>query len=270
MKNEELIRDINEYIPETGKPAFWWFGQMGFALKMNEKVMYIDIFLPNGRFSMRPPCLTPEYITNADIIFGTHDHGDHIDRRNWPLYAKLSPNAKFVVPDILRASVSEGTGIPLERIIGVNDGETVDIDGIKVTGIASAHEFLDRDEATGKYPHMGYAVEANGSRIYHSGDTCRYDGLAAKIAACGRMDAMFIPINGRSGRKYRSNIIGNMTYQEAVDLAGELAPKIAVPGHYDAVAGNTEDPFLFADFIRAKYPEQKYWIGTPGERYVIE
>ena len=45
-----------------------------------------------------------------------------------------------------------------------------------------------------------------------------------------------------------------MTFQEAVDLAGELKPTAVIPGHWDMFADNPGDPAAFADYLDAKYP----------------
>jgi hypothetical protein len=57
----------------------------------------------------------------------------------------------------------------------------------------------------------------------------------------------------------------NMTYQEAVDLAGTLRPDLTGPGHYDMFKHNSEDPQKFADYFSLKYPGLKYWIGNHYE-----
>ena len=67
------------------------------------------------------------------------------------------------------------------------------------------------------------------------------------------IDAALLPINGRDGARYRVGFIGNMTFQEAVDVAGELGPKLALPGHWDMFAENPGDPAAFADYLDAKY-----------------
>ena len=268
MTGQALLQQIQAEQPDYGKLMFWWFGQMGFALKMGSKTLFVDLFLPGGE-RVRPNPATAEEICGVDFFFGTHNHGDHIDRRMWPVYAKNNPNAKFFVPDLLKKGVAERTGIDIERFIGINDGCSVTVDGITVTGVASAHEFLDQDAETGRYPHMGYVIEANGCKVYHSGDCCNYEGLQTKLSKFGQFNVMFLPINGRSGRQYAHNIIGNFTYQEAVDLAGMLQPKLVVPGHYDMMLGNTQDPYLFADFLESKYKGQKYWIGWYGEKVEV-
>ena len=93
-------------------------------------------------------------------------------------------------------------------------------------------------------------IEGNGLRIWHAGDTVRYEGMVPKIRALGPMDAALLPINGRDAGRYRSNCIGNMTFQEAADAAGEVRPGLTMPGHWDMFAHNSENPEKFADYLR--------------------
>jgi L-ascorbate metabolism protein UlaG (beta-lactamase superfamily) len=61
-----------------------------------------------------------------------------------------------------------------------------------------------------------------------------------------------------------------MTYQEAVDLVGDLKPILAVPGHYEMFSANGENPWLFASYLQVKYPEVNYWIGSHGDKVIIK
>ncbi len=244
-----------------------WLGQMGVALKSGNHSVYVDAFLskhPRRRF---PPVLMPEEIHNATLICGTHDHKDHIDREAWPVLAKTSPEALFVVPEfLLRKGLAEELDIPAARFRGLNDGTTTEHQGVRITAVASAHEFLDYDAGSGLYPYLGYIIEVDGFAIYHAGDTCRYEGLAVRLKSW-RLDLMVLPINGRDAERYSQGYIGNMTYQEAVDLAGELQPRVVVPGHYDLFSHNSVDPQKFVDYMRVKYPQQEICVCMPGARY---
>ena len=266
-KGADLINEIRTYIPQTGSAAFWWLGQLGYAVKLGDKTLYLDPFLSERPDRRVPPLLKPHEVTNADYILGSHDHMDHIDRGIWYELSIASPAAKFIVPKLLLHSLSRDLGIPKARFIGLDDGSTLHLpDGLKITGIAAAHEFLDRDPHTGSFPYLGYGIEGNGCTLYHSGDTCIYEGMYDKLRSLGKIDILFVPINGRDGKRYRGGIIGNMTYQEAVDLAGALNPGLVVPAHYEMFEDNQEDPALFADYITAKFPEIRFWIGGHGER----
>jgi len=268
-KGIELIHDIDACVVNKGNVAFWWLGQLSFVVKLGNTVIYLDPFLSDYPSRNIPSFLKSEELTNADFIFGSHDHVDHIDREVWHQLSLSSPNAKFVVPKILISSLCKDLGIPLDRFIGLDDGLSVMEQGLKITGIAAAHEFLDQDEVTGNYPYLGYIIEDNGFVIYHSGDTCIYEGLQTKLKKWDKIDIMFIPINGRDATRYLADCLGNMTYQEAVDLAGVIKPELVVPSHYEMFNFNCEDPHLFADYLEAKYPGIKYWIGNHGEMVLV-
>ena len=47
--------------------------------------------------------------------------------------------------------------------------------------------------------------------------------------------------------------LGQMTYQEAADLAGDTGSSMAIPGHWDMFEINSSDPNEFADYIKVKY-----------------
>ncbi|WP_291636355.1 MBL fold metallo-hydrolase [Clostridium sp.] len=268
-KGLELIEEIDSCVLEKGNSAFWWLGQMGYIVKLGEVVIYLDAFLSDYPGRNIPPLIKAEEVINADLIFGSHDHLDHIDRGAWHQISLSSPKAKFVVPKLLIKKLSEDLNIQEDRFIGIDDGTSVVAGGLKITGIAAAHEFLDQDAVTGSYPYLGFIIEGSGCGLYHSGDTCIYEGLHSKLKKWNRLDVMFIPINGRDAKKYRANIIGNMTYQEAVDLAGDVKPGLVVPGHYDMFSNNSEDPLLFIDYLNSKYPDIQYWVGSHGDKVLI-
>ncbi len=154
-------------------------------------------------------------------------------------------------------------------MIGINDGITTEIDDIKITGIAAAHEFLDIDIKSGRYPYLGFIVEYKGLKFYHAGYTCLYEGMISKLKKW-ELDIAFLPINGRDAKRLKTGCIGNMTYQEAADLSGALKPKITIPGHYGMFNHNTEDPELFTEYMSVKYPEQRVHVCSPGKRYIFK
>ena len=270
MKDQKvLLEEMRAFQPAKGHMAFWWLGQMGFGMKLAGRLITIDAFLMDHPHRQVPAAIDVDAPVSADLVFGTHDHIDHIDRIAWKRIAKASPATRFVVPEIHRASVLSELGVDEARVIGVDEGRPYEEADFTIRAIPSAHEFLDTDSATGLHPHLGYILEADGLRIYHAGDSCIYEGMHSKLKAFGRFDAMFVPINGRDGVRYRRNLIGNMTAQEAVDLVGAVRPGLAIPGHYEMFAANPGDPALFADYLDAKYPGIPCWIGERGVRVDI-
>jgi len=165
LLHNELINDIDCCALRSDEFALWWLGQHSFVLKFDEKILYFDPFLSEHPERLVPPLLDPSEIKNADSIFGSHDHADHIDRNAWEQIAPLNTRTRFIVPELLRNSLLEELEIDPTQMIGVDDNLSVDIDGLRITGIASSHEFLDRDESTLHFPYLGYIIIADGLSI---------------------------------------------------------------------------------------------------------
>lgn len=230
-----------------------WLGQMGLMITSAETTVCIDYFAsPDAQRQTEVP-IPAEALKGVDAFLGTHDHLDHIDHGAWKIWAKTLPDAKFLFPRMHLAPVLSD-GVNAQNAIGMNEGESVTVGDMKIHAIAASHEFLDRDPETGLYPYLQYIIETGGFRIHHAGDTVRYEGMQPKIRSFGKIDVQMLPINGRDARRYRGGCIGNMTWQEAADLAGEVVPGMVIPGHWDMFADNSADPEAFADYLDAKYP----------------
>ena len=249
---KRIMEDVmNEKVPE-GSAVLRWLGQMGLLVRMGQTVLCIDYFASDLPGRQVLPPVPAEEMAGVDIFLGTHNHLDHIDHPAWRTWASVCPNAKFVFPGLHQAEIL-ADGIAADRCVGMNDGGCVRIGGVTVHAVAASHEFLDPDPVSGLYPCLQYVIEGNGVRIYHAGDTVRYEGMLPKLKAYGPIDAALLPINGRDAERYRRNCIGNMTFQEAADLAGELQPGLAIPGHWDMFADNPGDPDAFVDYLTVKY-----------------
>lgn len=235
-----------------GTAVLWWLGQMGLLIKMGETLLCVDYYASPSPDRQVPPPVPAGEMAGVTAFLGTHDHLDHIDHDSWRAWARRCPDALFVFPETHRKSVL-ADGVPEEKCRGLNGGGSCTVRDVKIHAVAAAHEFLSRDPETGLYPCLQYIIEGNGIRIYHAGDTLRYEGMLPLLQSCGPIDAALLPINGRDGSRYRRNCIGNMTFQEAADLAGELRPGLVIPGHWDMFADNPGDPEAFADYLDAKY-----------------
>ena len=228
-----------------------WLGQMGLRIRMGGTTILVDYFASDSPGRRVPAPIPVGEVKGVDGFAGTHDHLDHIDHGAWRIWSSRCPDAKFVFPSLHRQSVLED-GVPEERLLPIDAGQRVQIGDIAIHALPAAHEFLCQDEA-GRYPCLQYIIEGEGKRVYHAGDTLRYEGMLPQLKSYGPIDAALLPINGRDGARYRRQCIGNMTFQEAADLAGELRPRLVIPGHWDMFADNPGDPDAFADYLDAKY-----------------
>ncbi|MBQ6174242.1 MAG: MBL fold metallo-hydrolase [Clostridia bacterium] len=248
----ELMASVRATPTPYGTAALWWLGQMSLIVKLGDTVLSVDYYAADDPDRLVKPPVPMDEVTGVDAFLGTHDHIDHIDHKAWRVWAKTCPDAVFVFPSLHREAVL-ADGVDPAKAVGLDGGDSCRIGDVTVRCIPAAHEFLDRDPATGRYPHLQYVIEGNGLRIWHAGDTVRYEGMVPALRALGPIDAALLPINGRDGRRYRGGFIGNMTFQEAADAAGELGVGLAIPGHWDMFAANPGDPEAFADYLDAKY-----------------
>ncbi len=260
----DLIADIAGTVTGYGQAAFWWMGQHTFIVKAGEKVVYFDPWYADWDSRQTPSLLTPQECQLADLALISHGHADHLCPETLPQMAQASPRAQFVCPRTEVERLTGECGIAAQRVHPMNAGESREFGGIRVTAIKAKHEHFDEHPTHG-FPYLGYVVEMNGVTIYHAGDTIAYEGLLTTLQQWKKFDVMFLPINGRDAERYLRNCAGNLTFQESAELAGELRPGLAVAAHWDMFVGNQEDPAAFVQFLEAKYPGVKSWVGKAGE-----
>lgn len=264
LKHQELLDAIEQTAPPVGQGAFWWLGQHTFIVKAGGKVFYIDPFFADWPSRQTPPLLTPDKARFADFVLVTHGHGDHLDPESLRGMVEASPDALFVCPRTEAARMIDEAGVPAERLNPLDADERLELPGLHITAIKSKHESFDEHPALG-FPFLGYVVEIGGLTFYHSGDTILYDGLLRTLQNWPHYDVLFLPINGRDAERFLRGCLGNFTFQEAAELAGDLQPGLVVPSHYDMFVGNQEDPSKFTRFLEAKFPGVRHWVGKAGE-----
>lgn len=201
-----------------------WIGQAGYILKAGKQTLAIDPYcsdaIANKGFVRSYPSPVPPGGLHADLVVSTHHHGDHLDIETLTDYISFD---RFYGPDSC-ISLMRDRGFPREKLYALNRGESVTDGPFSLTAA-----FADHTQDS-----IGVFLEADGYRLYFSGDTLMNERLyeAEKFAP----DILFICING----KY-----GNMDWEEAADLAKKLKVKMAVPMHYDMFPINAEDPEKF-------------------------
>ena len=249
------------------EPAFTWLGQHSFILTIGAEVVLIDPFLSEVPGRLVPPMFEPGAARGiVSLVCCTHDHIDHLD----PVAIEgmtQATDCNFLAPRACRQRMLE-LGVPEDRLLLLDDQESVQFRDVTITGIKAAHEAFETDEQ-GHHKFLGLILESDGVTVYHAGDTVWWEGLQQRLRNW-QLDVAFLPINGRDAVRYRDNVLGNMTYQEAADLAGGLEPGLVVPTHYGMFEFNTEDPSKFSDYLDVKYPRLRYQVPSLGLLTVIE
>ena len=127
----------------------------------------------------------------------------------------------------------------------MDDGTTVEVSGIRFSGVASAHETVERDEL-GRARFLGYVLQFGDWVVYHSGDTIRYPGMAEKLRTFG-VHVALLPINGRAPER---RVAGNLSGPEAAQLAKDIGARMVIPCHFEMFEFNTASPDEFVTECR--------------------
>ncbi len=269
---KELI--LNTSLSEK-EIALFYLGQEGFIIKSTSSCIMVDGYLSD--YVDRNCCtnrvkwirkydapISPSDLDFLDYVFCTHEHFDHSDPDTISVVAKINPTCKFIVPKPMFKTI-ESYGVSADNIVAAISDNSINLDNFVVTPIPSAHEELHTD-ANGNYLEMGYIFDFDGTKVYHAGDCCLYDGLVERLKG---VDILLVPVNGRSYfKRYIDDIIGNFTSEEAIVLAKEASADIIVPMHYDLYDVNCIRISHFIDDIEDINPVQNYKIFAPGERYI--
>ena len=184
--------------------------------------------------------IDPAKLAFVDVATSTHSHTDHLDAETLKPILAQNPNLKLVIAEANRASVAERLAIDPAIPIGVDDGTTIELSGIRFSGVASAHETVERDEQ-GRARFLGYVLQFGGWTVYHSGDTIRYPGMKEKLRSFG-LHVAILPINGRAPER---RVPGNLSGPETAQLAKDMAAEIVIPCHFEMFEFNTASPDQF-------------------------
>lgn len=238
--------------PPAAGVALHWLGQAGFVLRGARRTVVIDPYLsdslaekyrgtPRPHIRMMPPPVDAAGLGAVDLVLSTHQHTDHMDAGTLRPLAARHPNLRFVVPRAARAEAVKRTGAAEDRLVLLDAGETAEpVAGLRITAARAAHETLERD-ADGCHRFLGYLIEMEGVRVFHSGDTVPFEGQAEEVRALAP-DIALLPVNGRSARLLAAGVPGNLTLAEAVALGAAAGVPAVVAHHYGLFDFNTADP----------------------------
>jgi len=185
-----------------------WLGHDAFRIDA-DKVIYIDPYqLEAGE-------------PKADIILITHDHFDHYSPDD--VKKLLKPGTTVVS---IAAVTKKVRGAAVET---VKPGDKVTVQGIAIEAVPAYN--VDKQFHPKSAGHVGFIVTVDGVRIYHAGDTDFIPEMKDF-----RVDIALLPVSGTYV----------MTAEEAVQAAGAIKPKLAIPMHYGAIVGGLSDAQRFA------------------------
>lgn len=229
-----------------------WFGYATARIEGNDVVVYTD----PGRYGTLDGTWDEKYgnadhpsgeayeARDADVVLVTHDHhydDDGIDR-------VASDDATVVVYESVSATgVKENSGRDVREpeelpydVRRVTYGSELEISGVEIE-VVPAYNRTDgpRADENGTVPHprgfgCGFVVGVDGVSCFWPGDSDvveEHDGLEVSI---------LMPSISKSF---------TMNRHEALDLAGDLAPDLVLPIHYNTFPALESDSGAFASDV---------------------
>ncbi len=163
---------------------------------------------------------TLKTVDKCDLMLITHGHFDHIhDALEIARRTKPTIVCNYEISAWLTSKGLDG-----EKIIGANQGGTVEVDEIKVTLVHAEHSCGITDDKGIVYggDACGFVIEfENGFQVYFAGDTDVFHDMSL-IAELGSFDTAFLPIGG----------FYTMGPERAAKAVKLLGVKTVVPMHF--------------------------------------
>ena len=247
VRDDAFLTDVRAAHCDDDHFRLWWLGQSGFLVQWKRSHLLLDPYLsdsltkkyaatdkPHVRMTER--IVDPARLDFIDVVTSSHNHTDHLDAETLGPLLKANPGIAMVAPSANRDFIAKRLGVAPSFPVGLRDGESAAIGPFQFTAVPAAH-----DELTPEC--LGYVIQFGRWRIYHSGDTLLYAGMAGRLRPFN-IDVALLPINGRAPER---RVAGNLNGSEAARLAKSMAARLVIPCHYEMFAFNTADP---AEFIQ--------------------
>ena len=172
-----------------------------------DKIIYFD------------PYKIDDKVNDADIIFITHNHYDHMDL--YSINNVKNSNTIIVAPKSMEDVISK---IEFKDYIYLNPNEEINIDDIDIKTIPAYN--LTKPFHPRENNWLSYIIKVNNITYYVAGDTDKTEENSQV-----KCDIAFIPIGGKF----------TMGVAEATELIKIMNPSIVIPIHYGSIIGDKED-----------------------------
>ena len=161
----------------------------------------------------------------AKVILITHNHYDHFSPKD--IDKIISKDTLFIAPVDVAEELKK---LYKNKVIALKPYQEVTLDDIKVETFPSYN--VNKNFHKKEYNWLGYKIDFLGLTYAILGDCDENEGNR-KI----KCDVLLLPIGG----------VYTMDGVEAGRLAKKIAPKLAIPTHYNLIVGSKKEE---ADFIR--------------------
>lgn len=150
-------------------------------------------------------------LPNADLVFITHEHGDHFDPK------ALAQITTEKTPIVATPTVSE----KLPNSTTMKNGDAITLEGLSIEAVPAYNVVHMRSPGMPFHPKgvgNGYVITFGDKRVYVAGDTEN----TPEMKALKNIDIAFLPMN----------LPYTMTPEMVADAAKAFMPKLLYPYHF--------------------------------------
>ena len=188
--------------------------QSSIRLTDQETVIYLD------------PYLIEEEVNDADYIFITHDHYDHLSIED--INKVIKESTIIIISESCSKSLEEFNN----QIVKVKPNNKYLVGNLNFQTVASYN--TNKLYHPEKNEWVGYLIDFNNKKYFITGDTDI--NKENKQIKC---DVLLLPVGG----------VYTMDYKEASTLTNLIKPKLAIPTHYQTVVGTKIDAINYTNLL---------------------
>ena len=210
LADTSFERDVIE--TSAGELGITFVGHGTLMFEFGGTIIHIDPFSRLADYAMLP---------KADVVFITHQHGDHLDLKALDL----------VRTDKTVVVLTEACAKDVKGGIVMKNGDVQKVGEIGVEAVPAYNLVHMRENGKPFHPKgegNGYVLTLGDTRVYIAGDTEN----VPEMKALENIDIAFLPMN----------LPYTMTPEMVVDAAVAFKPKVLYPYHY----GDTDPSKVFA------------------------
>ena len=195
-----------------------WMGQAGLLIETEGVKIIVDPYLTDSVVKVNPtnyrrvPADESFFDIVPDVIICTHNHLDHVDPETLPVYLGRGGSILCLAPEAAWSEMKKYGGD--HNYVKFNRGSQWTLGGVRFYAVRAEHSD----------PHpIGVIIEAEGKRLYVTGDTLYNTAIFEDVLPFAPIDAVFVPING---------VGNNMNMADAARFCEVIRPRVAVPIHW--------------------------------------
>ncbi len=226
-----------------------FIGHCTFLITLDDgRALMTDPWFRNGGMLRNTPTpFKPDDFTRMDFMLSSHNHLDHLDVPSLEMARNL--NSKFI-GSVCAAVRARRAGI--KESFPLRAGNTLQYDGLKITSTPAQHPFSPNA--------VGFLIEAEGKKIYFSGDTKNFTELQNFLSP-HKIDIAFLQV---MCARYFGREDG-MTDETAFQLAKIIKPEISIPMHCHARGKHGNAERFCKRMEKEKMPTAYFNIGEEKE-----